>query len=152
MNKFLLSILLVASLPLHAEGWSLKDRDGVRYTSSGLLGRWVLINFWAPWCPTCIAEIPEFVATQKKRNDLQIIGVAVMYKTRREVTDAAQSISYPVVFGSEDTASDFGGITGLPTSFLYSPEGKLVGRHAGPLNREEIEQAISGKYPALFTR
>ncbi|MCX7194108.1 MAG: TlpA disulfide reductase family protein [Proteobacteria bacterium] len=152
--RSLLAVLLLASISAFADGWSLKDKDGVRYTLSGLQGRWVLVNFWAPWCPTCLQEIPEFVSLQKQHKDLQVIGVAVMYKNRREVTDIAQSqaISYPVVFGSEDTAADFGGMVGMPTSFLYTPSGKLVGKHSGPLTQNEIEQAIEGKAAALFTR
>jgi len=130
-----------------ADGWSLKDRDNVHYTLSGLHGKWVLINFWAPWCPSCIQEMPELATLQQRHKDLQVIGVAVMYKNRKEVTDMAtkQSLPYPVVFGNEDTAGDFGGLDGLPTSFLYSPSGKLVGYHQGPLTQNEVEQAIEQK-------
>jgi len=155
LRSFLLLItLLLASLSVSASEWSLNDAAGVRYTASGLHGRWVLINFWAPWCPSCIEEIPELNAAQKNTQNLQVIGVAVMYKNRREVTEMAksQAVSYPVVFGDEDTASDFGGMQGLPTSFLYAPTGKLQGKHAGPLTRNEIEQAIEGKGSALFAR
>lgn len=126
----------------------------MNHTLSGLSGRWVLVNFWAPWCPSCLQEIPEFVSLQSRHKDLQVIGVAVMYKTRLEVLDSVQAVNYPIVLGSEDTASDFGGMRGLPTTFLYSPAGKLAGKHEGPLTQEEIEQVIAGKQAAaaLFTR
>jgi thiol-disulfide isomerase/thioredoxin len=139
-----------------AEGWSLKDKDGVRYTLSEQHGKWVLVNFWAPWCPPCIQELPELVSLQKQHRNLQVLGVAVQYGTKQEVMDMvkSQSISYPIVLGNEDTAGDFGGLNGLPTSFLYSPSGKLVGHHDGPLTQNEIEQAIEQKPEAgaLFTR
>jgi thiol-disulfide isomerase/thioredoxin len=151
----LLTVLLLSlSYSCQAESWSLKDKDGVRYTSAGMQGRWVLVNFWAPWCPTCLQEIPELDGLQAKHKDVQVIGVAVMYKNRKEVMEIVhnQPVTYPVVFGSEDTASDFGGMPGLPTSFLYSPSGKLVGRHSGPLTQHEIEQAIEQGSTALFSR
>jgi thiol-disulfide isomerase/thioredoxin len=139
-----------------AGDWNLKDKDGVHYTLSGLSGKWVLVNFWAPWCPPCIQEMPDLVALQQRHKDLQVIGVAVMYQSRKEVLDMVikLSISYPIVLGNEDTAGDFGGLDGMPTSFLYSPSGKLVGHHQGILTQNEIEQAIEQKpdAAALFTQ
>ena len=125
--------------------WDLKDKDGVQYRLSALRGKWVLVNFWAPWCPICIQEMPELVSLQRQHQDILVIGVAVMYKTRQEVIDViqTQSISYPVIIGNEYIASNFGEMKGMPTSFLYSPSGKLVGRHDGPLTRNEIEQALA---------
>jgi thiol-disulfide isomerase/thioredoxin len=149
-------ILLALSTAAWAGDWNLKDKDGVHYTLSGLKGKWVLVNFWAPWCSFCIQEIPGFNTLQKQHKDLQIIGVAVMYDSRKDVLNkiAKYAISFPTVFGNEDTAGEFGGLDGLPTSFLYSPSGKLVGHHEGPLTQEEIEQAIAQKPEAadLFTR
>jgi thiol-disulfide isomerase/thioredoxin len=134
-----------------AGDWNLKDKDGVHYTLANLHGKWVLVNFWAPWCPPCIQEIPDLDALQQRHRDLQVIGVAVMYGSRKEVTDlvSKQSISYPIVFGNEDTAGDFGGLDGMPTSFLYTPSGKLVGHHQGILTQTEIEQAMAQKTDAL---
>jgi len=131
-----------------AGDWNLKDKDGVHYTLSNLHGKWVLVNFWAPWCPPCLQEIPDLDALQQRHGDLQVIGVAVMYGSRKEVTDLVgkQSISYPIVFGTEDTAGDFGGLTGLPTSFLYSPSGKLIEHIVGPVTQADIERKIVDKY------
>lgn len=154
----MLLALLVSLCSAHlalADDWSLKDRNGAQYKLSEQKGKWVLVNFWAPWCPPCIAEMPGLDALQKQRKDLLVIGVAVMYGKTEEVTDVIRqhSISYPIVMGNEDIASDFGEMTGMPTSFLYSPAGKLVGHHYGPLTQNEVEQAIARKPAAagLFT-
>lgn len=130
-----------------ASDWSLNDKDGARYSLSSLRDKWVLVNFWAPWCPTCIQEIPEFNTLQQQHKDLQIIGVAVMYGNHKEVMDIVnkQSINYPIVFGNEDTAGNFGGMNGMPTSFLFSTSGKLVSRFEGPVTQAEIEQAMIQK-------
>ena len=152
----LLAALLFAaafSLTARADNWSLLSSNGIRYSLDELHGKWVLVNFWAPWCPPCLAEMPDLARFQEHHKNIQIIGVAVMYHARQDVTDIARdkALSYPVVFGSEDIASEFGGLTGLPTSFLYAPDGKLVGQHQGPLTRQDIEQAMTG-HNAVFAR
>ncbi len=138
-----------------ADTWKLKDTSGARYQLSALKGKWVLVNFWAPWCPVCISEMPDLNTLQKQHPDLQIIGVAVMYKNKREVANIMQThpMAYPVVMGDEDIASDFGEIRGMPTSFLYAPDGKRVGRHDGPLTSAEVESVMQQKPGAnlLFT-
>lgn len=139
-----------------ADDWNLKDKDGVHYKLAEQKGKWVLVNFWAPWCPPCVEELPALDALQKQHKDLLVIGVAVLYRKSQEVMDAVRStsISYPIVLGNEDIASDFGEMKGMPTSFLYSPSGKLVGHHDGPLSQTDIEQAITQKsaLAELFTQ
>jgi thiol-disulfide isomerase/thioredoxin len=150
-----LALLLFAAQAAQAGEWKLKDREGVSYTLAGLKGKWVLVNFWAPWCPICIEEMPGFNALQKQHKDLQVIGVAVMYRKKQEVLEVTRerSLVYPVVMGNESIASEFGEMYGMPVSFLYSPDGKLVGRHDGPLTQREVEQAMarSPEGVAVFT-
>ncbi|MDQ6950996.1 MAG: TlpA disulfide reductase family protein [Mariprofundales bacterium] len=144
-------ILLMALLfcaTAHAGGWELKDQQGVIYQQgdahSKADGKWVLVNFWAPWCPACLAEMPDLVKLQQRQQRLQIIGVAVMYRSQQAVTKAAQQahLNYPIVMGNEDIASNFGSIRGLPSSFLYAPNGKLVAKYAGPLPIAAVEQLV----------
>jgi thiol-disulfide isomerase/thioredoxin len=139
-----LAVLFMAQ-PAAADEWKLKDTQGVSHTLAGEKGKWVLVNFWAPWCPPCLEEMPGFSELQKKHRDLQVIGVAVMYRKEREVMDVAnkQKLAYPVVLGNESIASEFGELAGLPTSFLYDPSGKRVGRHEGPLTAQQVEQAMA---------
>ena len=155
---YLLLALLLSLCPVHvalADDWNLKDKDGVHYRLSEQQGKWVLVNFWAPWCAPCLQEMPDLDALQKQHRDLLVIGVAVLYRKNQEVLDAVRqtSVSYPIVLGNEDIASDFGEMKGMPTSFLYSPSGKLVGHHDGPLTQADIEQVMA-RQPAsaeLFT-
>jgi len=150
-----LALMLCLMQGALAGEWRLKDKDGVSYTLAGQKGKWVLVNFWAPWCPPCLEEMPGFSALQKRHTDLQVIGVAVMYGKKREVLNVVreQSLAYPIVLGDESMAGDFGEVSVLPTSFLYSPNGKLVGHHEGPLTPRDIEQAMarSPEAAGLFT-
>ena len=144
-----IALLLTAfiSSQVYAGGWSLIDTAGVKYKLADQKGKWVVVNFWAPWCPPCLAELPELNSLQLQHKDILVIGIAVQYKSKQEVTDMVKklSVNYPIVFGDEDIAADFGGIDGLPSTFLYSPDGKLVSRQDGPVTQSGIEQAMVQK-------
>jgi thiol-disulfide isomerase/thioredoxin len=142
-----LLLLMLFTSQVYAGGWSIKDTEGVKYKLADLKGKWVVVNFWAPWCPPCLAEIPELNTLQQQHKDVLVIGVSEQYKRKQEVTDVVKklSVAYPVVLGDEDTAAEFGGIEGLPTTFIYSPEGKLVIRRDGPVTQQEIELSMAQK-------
>ncbi len=150
-TKMLFVLLLSLAGFSQAADWSVKDTNGAHHSLNTLHGKWVLVNFWAPWCPSCLQEMPGLQAVQKQHPDVQVIGIAVMYKNRQEVMSTVkdQALTYPIVLGGEDIASDFGGMPGMPASFLYMPSGLLLGRHLGPLTLNEIEQAIAQKPEGL---
>lgn len=146
MKKLLWPMIFLLLLPfssMAADNWSLTDTEGKVTRLSDYRGKWVIVNFWATWCPPCLAEIPGLNAM--KRENVAVIGIAVSYSSANEVLDFMKhhGISYPVILGNEDVASIFGGIDSLPTSFLYSPDGELVGRHEGPLTQAEISKLIA---------
>ncbi|MFZ2405796.1 MAG: TlpA disulfide reductase family protein, partial [Methylobacter sp.] len=128
--RFLLPwLLLCVSLTGHAESFSFQDTQGKTHTLAGLRGKWVLVNFWATWCPPCLDEIPDLVALHDKHKDkdLVVIGVAMDYKNPKEVIRFADDyfISYPIVLGNSRLAAQVGPTDGLPSTYLYNPQGKL---------------------------
>ncbi len=143
----LLAIALFAASAAQAEGFSFQDTQGKTHTLSGYRGKWVLVNFWATWCPPCLEEIPELAALHERRKDLAVIGVAMDYRNPREVARFADDyfIPYPIVLGNRKSASQVGAVDGLPASYLYNPQGKLVARHVGALTRKAVESYIAGK-------
>ena len=92
-------------------------------------GSWVLLNFWASWCPPCRDETPDLQSfyEHNANNGLVVLGV-----NQQEKADAAQSflqefgVTYPVVLDSSGEVSEAYGVgRGMPISFLITPSGVI---------------------------
>ena len=148
-----LALLLVAlsfvSFSALADGFSLKDSKGKVHNLSDYKGKWVLVNFWATWCPPCLEEIPDLIALHEahKSKDLVVIGIAMDYRDPKAVVDFADSmfVSYPIVLGTPKIAEQIGPVRGLPMTYLYNPQGKMVASNVGALTRQAVESYIAAK-------
>lgn len=144
----LLALLLLAAGGAAAQDFVFKDMQGQAQRLSDYRGKWVLVNFWATWCPPCLEEIPDLVALHEahKKTDLVVIGVA-LDSTRESVVQfvAKKHVSYPVVLGDYELAEQVGEVNALPTSYLFDPTGKLVSYQEGMVTRESVESYIKSK-------
>ena len=140
--------LMLLSYAAQAEGFVLTDTVGKTHRLSDYQGKWVLVNFWATWCPPCLEEIPGLVSLyEAHRKEVEVIGIAMEYKDPKAVIEFADNlfVSYPVVLGNDEIAAQIGKVNGLPTTFIFSPDGKMVMRHVGAVTRESVEQFMGFK-------
>jgi thiol-disulfide isomerase/thioredoxin len=156
MPRFLFKLLLALSIIVASQlaiaeiavsvNFVLKDTAGVKHQLSNYKGKWVLINYWATWCPPCLEEVPDLVNLydRRKKKDLMVIGVVLDYKSVKEVTDYVDDMlmSYPIVLGDDAVTVQIGSAQVLPTTFIYNPQGELVKIKHGLITKQYIEKII----------
>ncbi|MBD3671171.1 MAG: TlpA family protein disulfide reductase [Gammaproteobacteria bacterium] len=144
---FLLVFSLVIMSSAQAADFSLKGIDGQQYKLSDYRGKWVVVNYWATWCPPCLEEIPELVHFHDKHKDKTAVVLGVNYEDKPvEVLQGFAEdylISYPVLLGEVGSDENVGPIPGLPTTYVVSPEGEVVARQVGPLTAKMLEDFLA---------
>ncbi|XTI71686.1 TlpA disulfide reductase family protein [Acidithiobacillus sp. AC3] len=98
----------------------------------------LLINFWSPDCPPCLAETPALVQLQRwfGGKEFSIVGIAVDGSSASAVRARMREfdINYPVYLASGQGASEAaGGVLLTPTSLLVNAKGQIIGRYVGAM-------------------
>ena len=125
--------------------FQLLDLSGQKHALSDYRDRWVIINFWATWCGPCIKEIPELVELQRKyRTTVQVLGINFEQSTTNNIRRYGNQldINYPRLRITDEPLVPFEPLKGLPTTFIVSPEGKIIHRHLGPMSYEQLKQWV----------
>jgi cytochrome c biogenesis protein CcmG, thiol:disulfide interchange protein DsbE len=129
-----------------APDFTLKDLSGEDFSLSATNGKVVILDFWATWCPPCRMEIPHFEALYKeyKGRGLEIVGIALDQGGASDVIPFVKTndVTYPIVIGNNDVAAAYGGIRGIPTTFILDRSGAIVEKFVGYREKEVFEEAI----------
>jgi len=128
-----------------APGFALTDLNGRPLRLSSFRGKVVLLNFSATWCAPCRVEMPVFASWQQQygRQGLQVIGISMddaAAPARRLVQRLR--LTYPVAMGDEGLAARYGGVLGLPLTFLIDRDGVVRARFQGESDLKDIERRV----------
>jgi len=128
-------------------GFILKSAvDGKEVDSRTFAGKVLLVSFFATWCPPCIEEISTFIELQENyaQDGFSVIGLSVDQGGPLAVAKLVEKkkINYPVLMADNETMENFGGIYGVPVSFLVNMEGNVVKKYPGYVPKSILKKDI----------
>ncbi|MEW6456421.1 MAG: TlpA disulfide reductase family protein [Acidobacteriota bacterium] len=129
-----------------APNFTLPDANGRRISLEDFRGKVVILNFWATWCSPCRVEIPAFIQLYNTYKDrgLEIIGVSLDKGGWDDVKPFIKEykINYHIVLDDGETANSYGGIIGIPTTFIIDKNGSIIKKYVGYPGKEVFEAEI----------
>lgn len=127
------SLEIISSQP-NIPDFKLTDLDGKEHSPEQYRGKVLLINFWATWCPPCLAEMESMARLHEleKEQDFSIIAIA-MGQTDEQIKEyrSKNPQPFPLLADPDSKVSEAFGVTGLPTSFLTTRSGQLAFKAQG---------------------
>jgi len=124
--------------------------DGTNFSFNDVKDHVLIIDFWAPWCPPCKAEIPGFIDLHTKYKDKKfaIIGISVS-TTEKDVKAFIKQakVNYPIIMGTSELVAEYEvamgqNITAIPTTLVINRKGEIASVHVGAEDKSVFEQEI----------
>ena len=149
---WLLTTLLIPATATATEplDFPLTTLSGEQQQLSDYRGRWVIVNYWATWCPPCRKEMPELDLFHENHHETDAVVLGINYEKisdeeLRQFIDK-QFLSFPMYRQPVNHATPFGRLNGLPTTFVISPDGVPVAVETGGITADMLEHFIAN-YP-----
>ena len=143
------ALALPAAAPAGGVEFALPDLDGREHRLADYRGKWVLVNYWATWCPPCLEEMPELEIFHDahKDEDAVVLGINTegLPVERLRAFVEAQFVSYPILLERPGAHGAFGPVHAMPTSYLIDPQGEVVAKQVGTVTAEALERFIDSR-------
>lgn len=143
---------LAAALPLPSRAAgdlfdaSFPDADGVDQPMRQWLGKPVVVNFWATWCPPCVKEMPDLEVLHQKYPNVNFLGLAVDTAVNVRRFNEKVRVSYPLLLvghgGIERMRSMGNRAGGLPFTVVYGARGQVAQTILGQVKPDELERTL----------
>ena len=148
-QTILSTLLLLTASQVRAVDYELPDLDDQMQSLDQYQGKWVIVNYWATWCGTCMKELPDLVDMHENNKDKDIVVVGVNFESigndQLKAFVAEQSIPYPVLRSAPVPVTALGKVPALPTTYIIDPDGMVVAGEVGLVSRQNLEDYIAAK-------
>jgi thiol-disulfide isomerase/thioredoxin len=126
-----------------APAFVLRDLEGRDVSLEGLVGKPVIVNFWATWCGPCRKEIPELNRFAAAHPEVPVLGISVDDLDSLALTKAARGlgIEYPVLRATGSVQRDWG-VRTIPATFLVDAGGRIAESRVGTVSKRTLERWI----------
>ena len=140
-----MSKLEAADIARQKADFTLTDLQGKSWHLADLRGKIVLVNFWATWCPPCRKEMPDLQALYDKYKDQGFLVLSISDEGTAKVVPfiKERNISYPVLLDPGRKVNELYQVDGIPKSFVYDREGKLVAQSIDMRTRSQFQEMLA---------
>ncbi|MGB3289492.1 MAG: TlpA disulfide reductase family protein [Burkholderiaceae bacterium] len=122
------------------------DLDDKQVGLDSYLGKPLVLNFWATWCPPCVKEMPDLDALHQKHTQVQFVGLAVDTAVNVRKFGEKVRVSYPLLIaghGGIKLMRDLGNKNGgLPFTVIFDKDGRISRQILGQVKPEELERYL----------
>ncbi len=130
-----------------APNFTVLNENGDSVQLSDYIGKPVVINFWATWCPPCKAELPAFNKACAEYKDVVFLMVNLTDGTRdtKAVVDAfiaEAGYTFPVYYDTEYSAAYAYNVSSIPATYFINAEGRVVSSHVGMMDYATLVKGI----------
>ncbi len=130
-----------------APDFDLTADDGTGLRLRDYQGKYVLLNFWATWCPPCVEEMPSLNNLHTSLGDRGLVVLGISVDEDAEVYRqflASRGVTFPTVRDPERTVSTRYGTFKYPETYLIDRQGNVIRKYVGPenWNRPEIQNYL----------
>lgn len=145
---FFTFLILVLATEARAVEYELPDTNGKMQSLDQYKGKWLIVNYWATWCGTCMKELPELIDFHENNNvDGVVVGInfeAIKASDLKEFVDT-KPIPYSVLSTVPVRETPLGPVPALPMTYIIDPQGNVVAGEIGIVTRKNLESYIAQK-------
>jgi len=132
-----------------APDFTVIDKNGNSVSLSDFIGRPIVLNFWASWCPPCKAEMPDYEDLYQEYSQKGVVFIMInMTDGSRETVNTATNFiadkgySFPVYFDTLYSAAIAYNISSIPDSIFINKDGKIVSSYVGMIDADTLKSNL----------
>ena len=126
--------------------FTVTDKDGKEVKLSEFIGKPIVVNFWASWCPPCKAELPHFDKLSKEyQGKVHFLMVNLSGENKESVKNFVESNGYafPLYFDDKDSGQKAYSVSSIPVTVFITADGNIGSQRMGAMSEATLRNYIN---------